>query len=178
MNFCSYLPYNSFVTITSFQCIAPVLGNGLTFINDSPQIALNSTGNWDVWADFTSGIDGARYICILRKRTSPYTKIRVRCDNLSVHFTDLIPGCRYNLKIKCKVGRRTEAVIVRQIIIPANPNDCDAKFINEGVILANQTADGIATMCFMFDSTGAPSGFDCILDRQKLGMDCKYRNGT
>ena len=138
--------------------------NGLHFSGNTPVVRPNLTSS-SVQFTFTHDNDDGEYTCFVSdQERCPQTTSEQDCDQLvPVTFNGLEAGVWYKIGCRCRF-QGIVRTITRSFGAPAQSNDCNAYLVNDGISFFNYTADGDATTCFMWTSTGSPAGFSCSLD--------------
>ena len=141
--------------------------NGLHFSNNTPIVKGSLRIGTGVEFIFTHDNTDGEYTCFVSdQETCPKTTQEQECDQLqTVNFPGpLQAGVLYRVGCTCRF-QGIVRTITRSFSTPAQPfADCNAYLINDGISFFNYTADGDATTCFMWTSTGSPSGFRCSID--------------
>ncbi len=152
---------------TAFGCF------GLHYVQNTPIVTLQTNQQYSVSFMFEHDNPGGTYTCFLRDGEScPPVTNNTDCDEgQNITFTNLNPGVWFNCGVRCRFGN-TLRTISRSFATPSQPVDCNAMLINDGISFLNYTMEGNATTCFMWSSSGSPSGFECRID-DGTPFDCK-----
>ncbi len=147
---------------------------GLHYVQNTPIVTLQNNQQYSVSFMFEHDNPGGTYTCFLRDGEScPPVTNNTDCDEgQNITFTNLNPGLWFNCGVRCRFGN-TLRTISRSFATPSQPVDCNAMLINDGISFFNYTMEGNATTCFMWSSSGDPTGFECRID-DGTPFECKF----
>ncbi len=162
-------------TYCSVSCPIAFSCNGLRFVQNTPTITIQVNLQYTVTFQFEYDNPGGTYTCFVRdseRSCLPVTNTSACDEGQSMSFTDLDPGVWFTCGTRCQSGG-TIRTLSRSFSTPTQQDDCNAMLINDGISFFNYTMEGNATTCFMWSSSGTPSGFLCRID-DGTEFSCKF----